>query len=369
MRTTQFMCVLLLAAGVFAGCIPSYSPRWPGSSGLSDNRSWLAATDESIFPWDPNGRYTNEAPPVPLPFESRSYAYGTTFSELLTACNHRDVVFFGEQHGNADCHAFELALLRQLARASDGRLALSLEHFERDCQEPLSAYLQGLCTEAEFLAKARPWPNYAKDYRPLIEFCKAEGIAVIASNVPRPIASRINKEGLAALDKLDPRERTWVASRVMDGDGAYKEKFFSAMGSRREDFFRAQAVKDDTMAESIALYRDQHPNHTVLHYCGQFHSEGGLGTVERLHARRPRLKLLVIDTVLDDGPMPTSSGSENGRFPTDVIGGGDILFFTPHPPKEPEKPAPAQPNPHQPNPHKPAEKPAPTPAPAPAPKK
>ena len=72
-------------------------------------------------------------------------------------------------------------LLTGLAAATDDHVVLSLEQFERDAQPALDDYLAGRIDEAAFLAKARPWGNYREAYRPLIEFCKARGLPVVAA--------------------------------------------------------------------------------------------------------------------------------------------------------------------------------------------
>lgn len=102
------------------------------------------------------------------------------------------------------------------------RVVLSLEMFERDTQEVLDAYLAGRfeawvlvrcapallahgciamlpqCNKTPCLfywaghirpqdmeKDARAWPNYSRDYRPLVEFAKQQGLAVVAANAPR----------------------------------------------------------------------------------------------------------------------------------------------------------------------------------------
>src|SRR5262249_8440094 len=51
---------------------------------------------------------------------------------------------------------------------------------------------------------------------------------------------------------------------------------------------------DDTMAESIFLHIGKNPGTKVVHVTGAFHVEGFLGTVERLRARAPSLRVAVV---------------------------------------------------------------------------
>src|SRR4030042_5783585 len=101
-----------------------------------------------------------------------------------------NVVFIGEEHDSRVSHHAELTLLKGLAKR-DSNLVLALEMFERDVQDILDAYLKRKISEKTFLKQARPWPNYLKDYRPLIAFAKKKGMPVIAANIPRRAAAAV----------------------------------------------------------------------------------------------------------------------------------------------------------------------------------
>jgi uncharacterized iron-regulated protein len=180
-----------------------------------------------------------------------------------------------------------------------------MEMFERDAQRRMDLYLAGAIDEEMFLAGSRAWPNYAEHYRGAIELAKSHELDVIAANVYRPIAARVARQGLVA-GKGDP----WAAIAVdARPEGEYFERFVRVMGEdpshptdRIQQVYGAQAIKDDTMAESIARYIDSRGAHApqVVHWCGKFHSDYGLGTVERLLARKPGLKVAVVSTLSGD---------------------------------------------------------------------
>ncbi len=221
----------------------------------------------------------------------------TDFEAMLQELSRADAVFLGEQHDDRGTHALQLAVLEGLARRNV-KVVLSLEMFERDVQPALNAYLAGTMPESAFLASSRPWPNYAPDYAPLVELAKAQGWPVIASNVPRSIASMVSRGGLAALDTLGAERRLWVAAdRDCRDDSRYAKKFGRTMadmgghGSAAMPpdmigrFYEAQCIKDETMAESVAQALESHPEAVVVHVAGGFHVEEGLGTVERVKQR------------------------------------------------------------------------------------
>lgn len=91
-----------------------------------------------------------------------------------------DVVELGELHRTPAVHAVHHELLAELhARRPD--LVIAMEMFEHDTQTLLLQYLSGLVDEATFPAAARPWPRYQTDYRPVVEFAKANGLVVLAA--------------------------------------------------------------------------------------------------------------------------------------------------------------------------------------------
>ncbi len=219
-----------------------------------------------------------------------------------------DVVFFGEQHDDVGTHRMQRALLEAVARRR-GDVVLSMEMFERDVQPQLDAYLAGTIDEAAFLKGARPWPNYQRDYRPLLEFARASGWRVVASNVPRPIASAVAKAGLVAVQNITDSTRAWAAADFrcpLDDD--YYERFAKVMGGHAAPgldaatttrrYYEAQCVKDETMAESIVAARaGPTPAPLVIHVNGSFHSDFGDGTASRVVRRLGKLRTMLITGV------------------------------------------------------------------------
>lgn len=237
----------------------------------------------------------------------KSVSENTLWQRLAQA----DVVFVGEQHDNASTHRFERQALQELHRRVGKRLILGMEMWERDVQPDLDAYLTSRTSEAAFLAKSRPWSNYQSDYRPLIEYAKANGIPVIASNVPQALASRVGREGLKALEDAP----TGQAARLVQAPhDAYWQRFQTVMQSMSgghggtdmdtatiERFYQAQVLRDETMADSIAARLEASPadgsRPLVLHINGDFHSDYGQGIPARLIWRRPLSRSLIVSII------------------------------------------------------------------------
>ncbi|HEX6943633.1 MAG TPA: ChaN family lipoprotein [Gemmatimonadaceae bacterium] len=268
------------------------------------------------------------------------------FATVVQLASGVDVVFFGENHDDPETHRVELGLLEAVGRT--GRpVILSLEMFERDAQPLLTEYLAGRITEADFLAKSRPWDRYVTDYRPMVELAKAKGWPVVASNIPRPMASAVGRKALAALDTLTPVERSWAARDIQCPDDAYRARFMDTMRGHSSGgaapspadtlptaaanrFYLAQCVKDETMAESIVEARRRSPGAIVVHYDGAFHSDYRQGTVDRVKRREPNLRLMVLTAVPVVDQVAATLADHAGR--------ADYIIFTKRiPPKPPAK--------------------------------
>jgi uncharacterized iron-regulated protein len=249
-----------------------------------------------------------------------------SYAQLAERVAPGDVVFFGEQHDDDESHRAELALLTAIGDRH-ARVVLSLEMFERDVQANLDAYLAGTSTEEAFRAQSRPWPNYAADYRPLVELAKAKGWPVVAANVPRRLASVVSRKGLSAVDSLSATDRGWVAGTLQCPKDTYYDKFVAVMGGMHAGtgsapaatgarpmvdlFYESQCVKDETMAESIVQARARAPRGAVVvHVNGAFHSDFGLGTVSRVAWRAGDAGMIVVSAV----PTPDPAKAKAAEF-------------------------------------------------------
>jgi len=251
-------------------------------------------------------------------YDTRQHAF-VDFEVMVADLARADVVFVGEQHDDPNTHRLEHALLEGLRRRGIPPI-LSFEMFERDVQHVVAQYLAGAITEELLLKDARPWPRYASDYRALMELAKTERWTVVASNVPRRVASEVAKSGKEALDRLSPADRALVARELQCPEDGYFERFVKAMGghagqapekpdaekqadeterrveAKTDRYYWSQCVKDETMAESIAsafANRAGRPA-PIVHVNGAFHSDFGQGTAERTRRRLPGRRVAIV---------------------------------------------------------------------------
>ena len=241
---------------------------------------------------------------------------------MADALAEHDVVFLGEEHDKTVAHELQFALTRMLYERR-GDLVITLEMFERDVDFDLEDYLDGKLGEEEFLERSRPWGNYEEHYRPVVEWARERGIRVVAGNIPRPAARRVAYEGIGAV-----RKEPWMPAEFEAPRDEYFDLFVEAMGGHRPgrdkrlyNWYSAQCVKDEVMAESIVRWTDGKPTDPiVVHWCGKFHSDRGLGTAARVQRRRPDWSL---------GIVTTKSGVRRSELTEDDWRDADYVWLVP----------------------------------------
>jgi|GEM_PF-252407 len=141
----------------------------------------------------------------------RSDGTPATMADVRAALGGADVVFVGELHNDPVSHYIEQRVLEGWFDAHGHAAALSLEMFGRDVQYIVDEYLAGLITDSHFQQASSPWSNYETDYRPLVEFAKENGLAVIAANAPRRYSNMVSRNGRKALYSLSDQARSYMA--------------------------------------------------------------------------------------------------------------------------------------------------------------
>jgi uncharacterized iron-regulated protein len=230
------------------------------------------------------------------------------YDDIIKAASKSDVVFFGELHDNPIAHWLELEFTKSLFAAKAKDLVLAAEMFETDNQVLINEYLSGIIKENSFESETRLWKNYGTDYKPLITFAKENGLKFIASNIPRRYASVVSSGGFEALQNIPADELKYIAPLPIEYDPelpCYKDMLSmgGAIGGQMsskvgENLPKAQAMKDATMANSIA--NNWQKGQLVIHYNGSYHSDKHSGIIWHLNKYNPAIKTFTVSTVLQD---------------------------------------------------------------------
>ncbi len=244
-----------------------------------------------------------------------------SFNEMLSALSKADVILFGELHNNPICHWLQYEVTAALYE-QDSNLVLGAEMFEADNQEALNLYLNDSIDEKGLDSLARLWPNYDTDYKGLVDFAKARQLPFIATNIPRVYARQVYKQGLESLDTLSDSIKAWMVPLPMPYDGelpGYKALLEMMGGHGGENFPKAQAIKDATMAHFIVLHL---PNEgTFIHYNGDYHSKDFEGISWYLNEFKDDLNIMTISTQIQDQVSPLDSASAGHADFTLVVDG------------------------------------------------
>lgn len=222
-----------------------------------------------------------------------------TIDDIVNDLTNADILFFGEEHNDTIGHVLEADIFKKLNQKFPKGIALSLEMFHTDVQPIVNEYLSDLISEKNFIKEGRAWPNY-NDYRPLVEYAKANRLPVIAANAATRYSNAVTKGGLdilktfpkSALDILPPTPIDTVTGR-------YLEKFSGLLGGHSMGgmkVYQTQNFWDATMAWSIAKFIKVNKGTKVLHLNGRFHSDEKLGTLAKLQKYAPQLKILSISS-------------------------------------------------------------------------
>lgn len=243
-------------------------------------------------------------------------SYNHAVNELKTA----NVILFGELHNDAMIHYAQLRVVKDLMKGNE--LILGAEFFERDDQLKIDEYTTGLIPERNFESEARLWPNYKTDYKPVVDLARDSGLTFIATNVPRRYAALVAKGGLDTLNTLSKEAKSLLPKLPinfsMDTPGYNNMiEMMGGHGAGSTKIIQAQALKDATMAESIA--NNIVKNTIFVHLNGDFHSANYGGIYWYLKKLNPKLKVKTVKVFSQDSL----------DFDPENKGSGDIILVVP----------------------------------------
>ncbi|MEO7453649.1 MAG: ChaN family lipoprotein, partial [Fimbriimonadales bacterium] len=178
-----------------------------------------------------------------------------TLEDIAEAAVGKRFVLVGEEHDNADAHAWQAKIIEALHK-SGRHVIVGYEMIQRPEQLALDLWTLGKLTEPQFLERAKWQASWGFDfalYRPIFEVTKRYGLRNVALNVPRDWVRAVGRSGY---DALDAEAKAQVPT--LDLTNANHAKVFDAlmgghpMGS--PNVYAAQVLWDEVMADSAAKY-------------------------------------------------------------------------------------------------------------------
>jgi len=211
-----------------------------------------------------------------------------TFDQLMADLNRHQIIFVGEKHTNSAHHAIQQKIIKTVFKNTPS-MRVGMEMFDRSYQEVLDLWSAGVLDEATFLRKVHWYANWRYDfslYRDILLFIKENRIKIVALNIPAYIPARIRVGGI---DNLLDTNKQYLPKEIDTSNSAHrdyvKKVFEQHQFSERvnfDDFYMAQCVWDEIMAESIAA--DLGSN-TIVVLAGNGHIQYKYGIPDRA-ARR-----------------------------------------------------------------------------------
>ena len=130
-----------------------------------------------------------------------------------------------------------------------GETALSLEFYDRSAQAILDEYLLDFIDYETFLEHSHPPANH-NDYRPLIDFCKANKLPVIAANCSRRHSRLMSRQGPEAIERLAEESeihRNFLLPTlpIQPASQQYEANFRATMGIVGNDIKRHDVKKSN----------------------------------------------------------------------------------------------------------------------------
>ncbi|MEJ5995462.1 ChaN family lipoprotein [Pedobacter sp. Du54] len=221
----------------------------------------------------------------------------STIDAIISDVNAANVLFFGEEHNDSIGHYLEAEIFKKMSIAFPSKIALTMEMFHTDVQPIINEYLKGIISEKNFIKEARAWNNY-KDYKPMIEFAKNNGLDVIGGNAAARYSNAVTRGGLELLNQLPENSKAFFAPLPIDtAIGRYYDKFIETLGGHNMGgmkVYQTQSFWDATMAWSIANYVKKNKDKKIFQVNGRFHSDEKLGTLAKLKRYAPKLKIINI---------------------------------------------------------------------------
>ncbi|MEM8827940.1 MAG: ChaN family lipoprotein [Cyanobacteria bacterium P01_G01_bin.19] len=237
---------------------------------------------------------------IAYPYRSIALAEVSQVSEPieLSQLEQNDVIYLGENHDNPEHHERQLAIIQQLDRDSHLKpIAIGMEMFQRPFQPILDSYLANQITEAELKEQTefdRRWGFDWEFYAPILRYAKTNEISLLALNTPAEITQKVATTGIDSLQGSDFRYIPPIDEIQLD-NAAYRQAVEEVYLEHVEEgqsnsadfdnFFAAQILWDETMADAIAFYYQNNPQSQIVVLVGKAHVMEDYAIPDRVNRR------------------------------------------------------------------------------------
>ena len=189
---------------------------------------------------------------------STSTGKAVSFTDMVSDLLQSRVIYVGESHTRRADHAAQLKVIEAVFQRHP-HLAVGMEMFDRSYQQVLDEWSAGELDERSFLRKTQWYANWRYDYslyRDILDYVRERRIRLIGLNIPFDIPAKIRVGGI---DNLLPQDKRYIPAHI-DTTNAAQREYLAAVFKEHEfsghttfdDFYMAQCVWDEAMAEAVA---------------------------------------------------------------------------------------------------------------------
>ena len=201
------------------------------------------------------------------------------FAQFVEDIERSDVIFVGETHDVKKHHENQLDIIRDLYTRKVP-VAIGLEMFTADSQQPLDDWSKGKLDEQAFKTiYAKNWSYDWQLYRDIFIFARDNHIPMVALNVPKPIISKVTRQGSAALNDNDKKEIPPHISWTLNAPQTeYLRRITAQVFGNKPaimpfaNFCEAQALRNTAIAWNISKYREKYPKYKFVVITGTWHA-------------------------------------------------------------------------------------------------
>lgn len=242
-----------------------------------------------------------------------------TFDQMIEEMAPTRIVYVGESHNSLPMHMIQAKIIQALVEQGHD-VAVGMEMFTPDSQEPLNKWSLGILSQKEFIQQAEWYINWNFNfgfYAEIFDAAKFYGLPIYGLNAPRKIISKIRMQGWKALSQEEK-------SLVPEPDLAHQEHrqlirtIFESMEMPHqmkgegldvvfEGLYRAQSAWDEVMAFNL-LESLKKGKEKIVALAGSGHLLYNLGINRRTFAKSqlPFQTVVCVEVPEDKGSVDVS---------------------------------------------------------------
>jgi len=212
-------------------------------------------------------------------------------NDIIDEIAKKRVVYIGEQHTEFSSHLNQLKIIKAMYRKNP-KLSIGMEMFQQQFQQYLDDFIAGKISEKEMIIKTEYFKRWKYDYelyRPIILFAKAKRIPIVALNIDREITKKVVSGGF---DSLSSEQLEVIPDSIDFQSPEYMQQLKGIFGMHQsksfknfDEFYHAQLIWDESMAENMAEFMKKNPEHSMAVLAGNGHIMHGHGIPKRAEKR------------------------------------------------------------------------------------